>query len=213
MKNLILLEPQALVRSALANLLEKQNLFDKIIPAVSGKNLLDNIGQTNASIVIISTTTNDMSIFVLIKKLKRDFPEIKLLILANELSSLLAAKFFNAGANGYIAKTATPEEFLNTLKMLQQNNTGASESLLQEISQGYGLYSSPFDKLSEREVDILLQMLKGKSVKEISGILHLSPKTISTYKGRIFEKLDVHSLIAIFVMATEFGFIETQQYS
>ena len=134
MKNLILLEPQHLVSSGLTALLKEHNLFGKIISVVSGKSLLNTINQSEVSVVVMSTTVDDVSVLALLKKLKRDLPEIKVLILANKTNLLVAKNFLNAGANGYITKTATADEFINALKILQQNKTVIPEMVSQDTS-------------------------------------------------------------------------------
>lgn len=178
----------------------------------TGKELLSVLDKKLNLIVLLSTNIQDMSIISLIKKIKRDTSKVKLVILANELNMIIAKQCLIAGADSIIIKTLTEVQFVEALRKIQQNKTVLPEALAQKLAKK-GIDdegSSPFESLSEREMDILLLLVKGKNIKTISEILHLSPKTISTYKGRIFEKLNATSMINVFLLAIEYGLIQSQ---
>ena len=214
MQNIIIVEPQKLVLCGLKHILDTHNICQTIQTVTSGREAISLAAHENVDLIIISTTVDDMSVNALLKKLKRDQPRILLLILANQLNRVLAKKYLTSGADGYITKREDETNFINALQKIAQNkrvipkNIVENESDLELEEEG-----NPFNCLSERETDILLFMIKGKAVKQISAILNLSPKTISTYKGKIFEKLHVNSLIEVFVLASEFGLLDTQACS
>lgn len=212
MIKIIFVEQQGLLRASIQHLISHYSNLHLIGCFKTGKELLNTLDKPLEVIIILSTTIQDMSLISLIKKLKRDLPRVKLLILANEPNMILAKQYVSAGADGYITKYISESEFIEILSKIQQSKTVVPESLAQKLSQQdmSAKDFSPFSALSEREMDILLLMLKGKSIKMVAERLHLSPKTISTYKGRIFEKLHIKSMIELFLLAMEFGFINTE---
>lgn len=212
MINVILVDQQGLFRAGMQHLIARHPEINLIANVETGKELLSAINKQQDTIILLSTNLHDMSMISLIKKLRRDYNRIKLLILANDLNMILAKQYLLAGADGFIIKSVSESQFIDALKKASQNKSVMPEALAQVLAnKGIGdANASPFESLSEREMDILLLMVKGKSIKAISEILHLSPKTISTYKGRIFEKLNVNSMMDVFLLAIEFGLIKSE---
>lgn len=146
-----------------------------------------------------------MSLVSLIKKLKRDIDQVKLLVLSNVENLNLAEQYRIAGADGYIAKTVTEEQFVQVLTRIWKNESVWPNNLVQRhVKQDRPL----FGMLSRKEMEVLKYMFKGKSIKVISNILCLSPKTISTYKGRIFKKMRMNSMLDLFILGTDSGLIK-----
>ncbi len=212
MIKLIFVEQQGLFRASMKHLITCYPEFHLLGSFETGKELLSTLDKPLEVTIILSANIQDMSLVFLIKKLKRDSSRVKIVVLANEPNMILARQYILAGADGYIVKSITENEFIETLFKIQQNKTVLPDSLAQQLANQEITEEnlSPFEVLSQREMDILLLMVKGKSIKAISEILHLSPKTISTYKGRIFEKLNVKSMMDVFLLAAEFGLIGTE---
>lgn len=212
MINIILTDQHDLFRAGMRHLLSCYPDINLRADIATGKELLSILDRRLDLIVLLSTNIQDMSIISLIKKIKRDTSKVKLVILANELNMIIAKQYLIAGADSFIIKNLKEAEFVEVLKKIQQNKTVLPEKLTQNLAKkNINIHqASPFENLSEREMDILLLLVKGKSIKTISEILHLSPKTISTYKGRIFEKLNATSMINVFLLAIEHGLIRSQ---
>lgn len=210
--NVIFVEQQGLFRAAMKHLLARHPTIHLIADLETGKELLNAIEPVQNLIIILSTNIQDLSLVSLLKKLKRDEVRAKLLVLANDVNIILARQYMLAGADGYLVKTVSEEQFIEALNKLLQNKPVLPEILAKRLAnpEATGQRPFPFEGLSEREMDILLLMVKGKSIKAISEILHLSPKTISTYKGRIFEKMNVKSMMDVFFLAVEFGLIKSE---
>jgi len=210
--NIILVDQQGLFRAGMQHMISRYSEVHLMANVETGKELLNAIDKQQDTIILLSTNLQDMSMISLIKKLRRNYNRIKLLVLADDLNMILAKQYLLAGADGFIVKTVSEHQFLEALKKLSQNKPVMPEALAQDLAnKSMGdENASPFEALSEREMDILLLMVKGKSIKAISEILHLSPKTISTYKGRIFEKLKVNSMMDVFLLAIEFGLIKSE---
>lgn len=212
MINVIFVEQQGLFRAAMKHLMAQHPTVHLVGNVETGKELLSAIDKQPNLIIILSTNIQDVSLVSLLKKLKRDNVRAKLLVLANDVNMILARQYLLAGADGYLVKTTSEDQFIDALNKILQNKPVLPEILAQRFANQElnEKNESPFEGLSEREMDILLLMVKGKSIKVISEILHLSPKTISTYKGRIFEKMNVKSMMDVFFLAVEFGLIKSE---
>lgn len=126
--------------------------------------------------------------------------KIPILVCSSYDEQLYALPFLKAGANGYVSKTASNEEFKTAVDQVISGKIYASASVLQNAfgilfnSKGQG---SIADKLTDKELEVAKMLAKGMSTKEISHQMHLSPSSVSTYKAKIFEKLGVTNVIEL----------------
>jgi two-component system invasion response regulator UvrY len=104
-----------------------------------------------------------------------------------------------AGAHGYLVKSAMPEEVIRAAKKVMAGGRYLSAELAEDVAAQLHSPSenAPHDGLSKREFEVMLMIAKGKALKEIADALDVSPKTISTYRKRILEKIHVESNAAL----------------
>jgi two-component system invasion response regulator UvrY len=123
---------------------------------------------------------------------------------------LFPQRFLKAGALGYITKGAKVEEMLQAIRTVMANKRYLSPAIAQQIALGQvgEEVTSPFDNLSERELQVLLMMMDGQSIGAISETLCLSPKTVSTYRTRLYAKLGVQNDIELARLALLHGVVE-----
>ncbi|MEO6686465.1 MAG: response regulator transcription factor [Dyadobacter sp.] len=128
-------------------------------------------------------------------------PNILILVCSSYEENLYALPFLKAGANGYISKTASSEEFKTAVEYVLNSKIYASPAVLNNmfgiLFNTKGADSSAIDKLSVKEVEIAKLLTKGLSTKEISEHINLSASSVSTYKSKIFEKLGVNNIIEL----------------
>jgi DNA-binding NarL/FixJ family response regulator len=114
--------------------------------------------------------------------------------------SLYALPYLRAGANGFISKTASSEEFKAAVEAIITHRVYASPSVLQnafgQVNHA-GHKSSAINRLTDRELDIAKLLSNGLSTSQISATVNLSPPSVSNYKARIFEKLGVDNVIKL----------------
>ncbi|MEM6708589.1 MAG: response regulator [Pseudomonadota bacterium] len=137
--------------------------------------------------------------------------DIKVLMVSGCTEAPFPAQALRAGATGYVSKSIPPDELLAAIK----KTFVAKRYLSREIADQLALRSfenspeCPFDLLSGRELQIMLMVVNCQKVGEISSDLHLSPKTVNSYRYRIFEKLNVSSDVELALMAVRHGMITT----
>ena len=118
-----------------------------------------------------------------------------------------------AGASGYLTKSVTAEELLAAIKRVFLGKRYLSADVAQTLAVTAfdGEQDGPFDHLSNREMQIMLMVVNCHRVIEISNNLHLSPKTVNSYRYRIFEKLNVKSDVELALLAVRYGVINGGQ--
>jgi two-component system, NarL family, invasion response regulator UvrY len=127
------------------------------------------------------------------QKILHTNPETKILILTDYVDSLHPIRLLKAGAYGYITKNATVDELVNAIRNVHAGQRYISPAVAQKmvLNNLSDVYDSPFEQLSNRELQIVQFVTKGLRSKEIAKKMHLSPKTIGTYRNRIFKKLSI----------------------
>ena len=123
---------------------------------------------------------------------------------------LFPQRLLKAGAMGYVTKGAKVDEIVRAIHDVMANRRYITPEIAQQIalSQFDGEQGSPFDSLSERELQVLLMLMDGQTVSVISAKLCLSPKTVSTYRARLYSKLGVQNDIELARLALLHGIVE-----
>jgi two-component system, NarL family, invasion response regulator UvrY len=144
------------------------------------------------------------------QKMLRIDPDIKVLIISVWDDDLFPARMLHAGAAGYITKSSTQNEMILALKSICAGQRYISPKIasLLALRNIDDVNKSPFDSLSERELQVMLMVISGAAVQEISENLSLSPKTINSYRYRIFEKLNVKNDVELTLLAIKYGLLE-----
>lgn len=135
-------------------------------------------------------------------------PNLKILFVSVNPKEIFALRYMNAGAYGYVCKTDSDEELKKAIRNIYLGKRYYPEGVLESrtmMVKGKKV-NSLFDLLSQREFAAMMLLLEGKGIIEIANTLQLNPSTASTYRGRIFEKLKVKSLIELSNLAREHKF-------
>ncbi|MDA0323873.1 MAG: response regulator transcription factor [Verrucomicrobia bacterium] len=131
----------------------------------------------------------------LLKSLKTESPATPILILTGYAEEQYAVRAIRAGASGYLTKEAAREELTTAIRMLATGETYVSEGVKRELFRAVQSHASerPHQTLSDREFAVFCRLAAGRTVCEVATELSLSPKTVSTYRSRLFLKLDIHT--------------------
>jgi len=132
----------------------------------------------------------------LIKDMGRRFPDIKTLVISMQDEEFYAERALRAGARGYLSKDAGPDMLVEAIRCVLSGEIYVSEPVVQKIMRGVknkSVGKNPIDRLSDRELDIFSRIGAGHSTAQIAEMLHLSGKTIETYRSRIKTKMGIES--------------------
>lgn len=128
-------------------------------------------------------------------------PHVKILIFSGYDEQLYALRYLQAGADGYLVKQAPEGELKTAIQTIRNNEKYISSNVKQHLLNGLTTRNAaarnPLSNLSNREMEVLQQLVKGASVAEIGVTLSLQISTVSTYKSRIFEKMEVTNIVEL----------------
>lgn len=202
------------VEMIVRELLGRQCLVDF---ANDGVSLLDKISSKKYDMVITDMNMPNESGLSLLSKMLAVQSDLKIIVLTVNQEEYFAKQCLITGAYAFVNKAALDSELKEAIRAVSNNRKYISDlqkdQLVQSILNGKAA-EDPFNLLSEREKEIALLFLKGMGVLEVANTLALSQSTASTFKARIFKKLDVRSIVELNNVARKFGFItdESIQY-
>ncbi len=142
------------------------------------------------------------------RKIARSIVDTKVIMLTVHTENPLPAKVMQAGAAGYLSKGAAPQEVVNAIRCVASGQRYIASDIAQQMALSQiepEKTESPFASLSERELQIMLMITKGQKVNEISEQLNLSPKTVNSYRYRMFSKLNIHGDVELTHLAIRHG--------
>jgi two-component system invasion response regulator UvrY len=159
------------------------------------RDVLDKVDQKSWDLLILDINMPKGNILDVLQHIQIDHPEIPILILSMYPEEEYAVQMLKAGASGYITKESVTEELIPAVQQIQSGKKFISPSLAEKIADSFTNTSkSPnHEVLSSREFQILLHIASGKSLKKIAEELCLSDRTVSTYRSRILEKMNLQS--------------------
>ena len=141
------------------------------------------------------------------RKISQRHPSVKIIILTVLADGPLPQQMLSAGVQGYVTKTCSISELIAAIKAVSVGgrylcHEMASKLALSSLATGKG---SPFEELSHRELQVVLMTLQGRDLGEIAQALAISPKTVSTYRSRVYEKLAVKNNIELMRLAFKYN--------
>ena len=209
MTKILLVDDHPFVRLGIIHSLENAMNFEYIHEANNGSELINMILKNEYDIVLLDISLPGRSGLDLLREIKKLKPELKVLIVSMHSEEQYAIRSLKLGASGYITKSAVPNELIIAIRMIIQGKKYITTSLAEKIAHNLdSLEENPkHDKLSERELEVMCMLGQGKTNNEIAQELSLSPKTISTYRERILEKLNMNSTADIIRYALKEGLV------
>ena len=211
MIKIMLVDDHDLVRTGLRRLLEDNSTFSIVAEAPTGEDSIQLTREHQPDVVLMDLKMPGMGGLEATRKLKRLHPEVRIIIVTMVDDVMFPQRLLRAGASGYLTKDAKIDEITKAIREVMANRRYISPELAQrmatvELDEG----RSPFAGLSERELQVLMLLMDGQRVSDISNELCLSPKTVSTYRYRLYDKLSVKNDIELTRLALEHGIIQTK---
>ena len=171
-----------------------------IVEAWDGDSAFDQVYKNDFQLMILDVNLPNTDSFSLVSSILAFKPNSKILMFSRSAVETSAQRYLQLGIKGYLVKDATLTEIKKALDNILNNKRYLGASLIQNLTDQDLRRKSPFnpfDSLSPRELEIMKYMLKGKEVPEMCDQLNITKSTISTYKGRIFEKLSCRNIIEL----------------
>jgi len=181
-----------IVRNGLSMIIENTEGMQVDIAASSHHELLDMLEKYEIDILILDLNLGDINGLGSLESVTKHYPSLPVLVLSAYPEEEYAVRAFKSGALGYLNKAVISSELIEAIRTIQNGKSYVSKTLAQNLPYGTRLERETKDIseiLSKRELEVFTLIGQGKSSTEIADILSLSPKTVSTYRSRIMEKL------------------------
>jgi len=210
MIRILIADDHPIVREGLKRIINSCPDMHLIGELRNGYEVFTECGQNKVDVLLLDITMPGMGFQNLIRQLRKDLPALKILVLSVHSEEHYALRSLKAGASGYLTKDRSPEELETAIRHVFKGKTYVSASLGEKLAQQLTKNSKKgaYDELSERECQILHLLGAGKRISDIAKLLELSPKTVSTYRSRIFEKMQFNSNADLIRYAVEFDLVE-----
>ena len=205
MIRVLLADDHGLVREGLRGILAKGSDIEVAAEAANGDEVLALVKARDFDLALLDLSMPGLSGLALIKRLKVERPNLRILVLSMHGESQYAARALKAGASGYLTKDSAAAQLLGAIRKIAAGGVQISEAAAAQLIGARGAADTPHAALSDREYEVLRQIVAGRSVTEIAEALHLSVKTVSTHKARILEKLDLAGTADLVRYAIEHG--------
>jgi two-component system invasion response regulator UvrY len=193
MIRILVVDDHAIVREGLKQILADVNDMAVRDEAAGGQEALTKIRSGEFDVVLLDISMPGRSGLEILKEIKAERPKLPVLILSMHAEEQYAVRTLRAGASGYLTKASAPDELIGAIRKVSCGRKYVSSSLAEKLAVELDIDTKkpPHATLSDREYQVMLMLASGKSVKEIADELFLSVKTISTYRSRVMEKMNM----------------------
>ena len=209
MIRLLIVDDHEIVRVGLRQILADYPVLEIVGEAGDGETALRLARQLWPDVVLLDICMPGLSGIETTKRLKQIRTSLAVIVLSIHEAAPYPERLMEAGARGYLTKGCPVNELIQAIRTVASGGRHVGSVVAQNMALGMlpGSSATPFDDLSTREMEVMLMLADGHRVAEIADTMHLSPKTVATYKYRIFEKLDTHNDVAMTRMAMRYGLV------
>lgn len=203
----MLVDEHELVRSGIARLIADESDMQVVAQAVSGEEALELLDAAQPGIVLVDVKMSGLVGVDTIQRIVRAMPSARVIAMSTLEVGLIPARMLRVGAVAFVTKCVSVQELLRAIRLVH----AGQRYITKKISRHLALNPfdeprhTPFDSLSQRELQVALMLIDCQKVNRISGELNLSPKTIYSYRYRIFAKLGLSSDVELTILAVRHG--------
>jgi DNA-binding NarL/FixJ family response regulator len=193
MIKILIADDHAIVREGLKQILSESPDLIVIAEASSGQEVLEKISKSDLDLVVLDIAMPGRGGLDILKEIKTQRPRLPVLMLSMYPEEQYAIRVLKSGASGYLTKESAPSELVMAIRQISQGKKYISPSLAEKLAIDLEINPDkmPHEILSDREYQVMCMIASGKTLKEIADGLSLSIKTISTYRSRILEKMNM----------------------
>ena len=195
-KRIVIVDDHPLFRKGLEELIHSDGAFAVCGEAGNASEAMDVIRKLHPDLVIVDLSLPGANGIELIKNIRAEFPKLPILVLSMHDESLYAVRALRAGADGYVMKHEAMANVIQAIREIFNGHPYLSPAMAAQVITQFAHRQAEgeadaVERLSDRELEILELIGKGKEVREIAKLLHLSPKTVETHRAHIKDKLDL----------------------
>jgi len=213
MIKLLIVDDHDLVRTGLRHIVSGDPEIEVVGEAGNGEEAITKNRELQPDVVLLDISMPGLSGFEVTKRLQQVSPDARIIILTVHAESPFPSKLLDAGATGYLAKGCEASELLAAIHSVSEGKRYIGGDIAQRLALSLlpGASQSPFDDLTSREMEVALMLMQGMGAPEIAETMKLSPKTVATYKHRVYDKLSVHKEVELMKLALRHGIIDVDK--
>jgi len=207
-KRIIIVDDHPIMQKGLSTILEAEHGFEVVEKFDNAEEVLKVYEELSPDLAVIDISLPGMSGLELVKHLASRDPDLKIVVVSRHDESLYAERVIRAGAKGYVMKLEAGDQLIKAIKKILKGGIYVSDEVSEKLLMGMArgnkeMNTSPIDQLSDRELEVFEFTGKGNTTREIAEKLHLSVKTVESYRARIKTKLNLDNATELMMHAVK----------
>jgi DNA-binding NarL/FixJ family response regulator len=209
MIRIAIVDDHAIVRAGLRQFFADQIDFSVVAEASTGRDALDIVRKGGVDVILLDISMPDQSGVDALAAIKARAPDLPVLILSGFPEAHYATTLLRQGASGYLNKDCDPEEIVKAIRTVCRGRKYITAGVAEQLADALGGGDKPLhEQLSERELQVFLRLAKGETIGHMAESMSLSVKTVSTYRTRVMEKMQLASNSDLTYYALKNGLIQ-----
>jgi two-component system invasion response regulator UvrY len=203
----VVIDDESLVRSGIVSILTKVDGIEIVAEGSSGEDAINICREQDVDVMLMDIKMPGIGGYAAVRTLAKINSDVKILIVSVYSDEMYPTRLLQAGAKGYITKGNSKSDLVRAIRKIHQGQHYISPEIANIIAlkQIDEKNNNIFDQLSERELQVCLKIISGIKPQEVAEHFHLSPKTINSYRYRIFEKLSISNDVELTHLAIKHG--------
>ena len=213
MIKVLIVDDHELVRAGLKQLLNDTSDIKVIDECDNGEEAVNKAKELHPNIVLMDINMPGLGGMEATRKILRFSPQTKVIVVSVIDTEPFPSRLLELGASGYISKDSTPDELRQAVRRVHAGELYLGPKIAQRVALRHITTGtdSPFASLSRRELQVMQMIIKGLKAPEIAKMLHISPKTINSYRYRLFDKLSINSDVELTHKAIQYGVLTLEE--
>ena len=210
----LIVDDHALVREGITAFLKMCDDIEVVAEASDGLEAIEKVKKIHPDIILMDISMPKLGGFEAVTEIKKIAPHAKILILTQYDDKEYISRFLKAGVSGYLLKKAVGSDLITAIRAVSRGELYLHPSITSEVVAGYlrrgkqVTVKDPYEKLTDREKQVLKLIAEGHTHKEMAEILNISVKTVIAHQTNISEKLDMHTKSDLIKFAIQKGIIK-----
>jgi DNA-binding NarL/FixJ family response regulator len=206
---ILLADDHAVVRQGFRMILAAQPDMEIVGEAGNGREAVELAERLKPEVVVMDVSMPELNGIEATRRLAASTPHSRVLALSMHKDSVYVREILRAGARGYLLKDSVADDLVSAVRAVGSGEGYISPRVSNAVLDDYRRHvTNPIDMLTSREREVLQMLAEGKTNKEIAGLLNLSPYTVEAHRGRVMEKLNLHTVADLVRFAVRNGLVD-----